>query len=191
MTTAAICESGMTFGPYPEGHCFYIEKSAAYRKIQGHGVKMAEFMLIHPSKVAPSTVWIVEAKSSVPGALDAEVEAIRAKLTNAFLLGMAMCLQRHPQADADLPALFRQLNHSETGFRFVWVIKGVPDFHLPVLQDALTKAMRPVVKTWALPPVAVAVLNETGAAEHGLIVSAPAPAAFLQSPHDLTFPRRP
>ena len=190
MTTAAICESGMTFGPYPEGHCFHIEQSTTYHEIQD-GVKMAEFMLIHPSKAAQPTVWIVEAKSSVPRALDTEVEAIRAKLTNAFLLGMAMCLQRHPQADADLPALFRQLNHRETGFRFVWVIKGVPDDHLPVLQDALTKAMRPVVKTWALPSISVAVLNEAGAAEHGLIVSAPAPAAFLQSPHDLTFPRRP
>lgn len=173
MTIAAICESGMTFGPYPEGHCFHIEQSAAYRKIQD-GVKMAEFMLIHPSKVAPSTVWIVEAKRTVPRALDAEVEAIRAKLTNAFLLGMAMCLQRHPQAEADLPALFKQLNHRATGFRFVWVIKGVPDFHLPVLQDALATAMRPVVKTWALPPVSVAVLNEAGAAKHGLIVLAPA-----------------
>ena len=27
MTTQAIIESGMTFGPYPVGQCFYIEKS--------------------------------------------------------------------------------------------------------------------------------------------------------------------
>ena len=41
-----IDESGMIFGPYPEGHCFYIEKSETYRKIQD-GVKIAEFLLLH------------------------------------------------------------------------------------------------------------------------------------------------
>jgi len=34
MTTQPIVESGMTFGPYPEGQCFYVEKSAAYADIQ-------------------------------------------------------------------------------------------------------------------------------------------------------------
>ena len=27
MTIDTIHESGMVFGPFPEGHCFYIEKS--------------------------------------------------------------------------------------------------------------------------------------------------------------------
>ena len=34
MTTEPIVESGMTFGPFEEGHCFYIEKSELYRNLQ-------------------------------------------------------------------------------------------------------------------------------------------------------------
>jgi hypothetical protein len=34
MTSEAIIESGMTFGPYPAGHCFYVEKSDCYSQIQ-------------------------------------------------------------------------------------------------------------------------------------------------------------
>ena len=44
MTMNQIVESGMTFGPYPQGHCFFIEKSATYKKIQNN-VKIAEFLL--------------------------------------------------------------------------------------------------------------------------------------------------
>ena len=39
-----IIESGMTFGPYADEHCFHIEESATYKKIQD-GVRMAEFLL--------------------------------------------------------------------------------------------------------------------------------------------------
>lgn len=63
MTSEPIIESEMKFGPYPEGHCFYIEKSETYRKIQ-EGVKIAEFLLLHSQD--ESIVWIVEAKQSSP-----------------------------------------------------------------------------------------------------------------------------
>jgi hypothetical protein len=43
MTTQPIVESGMTFGPYPDGRCFYIEKSNTYADIQ-QGVQMAEYL---------------------------------------------------------------------------------------------------------------------------------------------------
>ena len=29
-----IIESGMSFGPFIDGHCFYIEKSVTYKKIE-------------------------------------------------------------------------------------------------------------------------------------------------------------
>ena len=38
-------ESGMTFGPFPDGSCFPIEQSASYKAIES-GVKMAEFLLL-------------------------------------------------------------------------------------------------------------------------------------------------
>jgi hypothetical protein len=63
MTTQPIIESGMTFGLYPEGHCFHIEKSQTYQDIQ-EGVKIAELLLLHPPN-SPK-VWIIEAKSSSP-----------------------------------------------------------------------------------------------------------------------------
>jgi len=60
-----LIESDMTFGPFPAGHCFSIEKSTTYRKI-GNGVKIAEFLLLKISEGKPPVIWIVEAKSSAP-----------------------------------------------------------------------------------------------------------------------------
>ena len=87
MTTEPIIESGMTFGPYPEGHCFYIEKSETYQKIK-EGVKIAEFLLLHSQD--DSIVWIVEAKQSSPRPetqpnFDDFLLEIQEKLTNALL----------------------------------------------------------------------------------------------------------
>ena len=174
MTTQSIDESGMRFGPYPEGQCFFIEQSACYQQIR-EGVAMAEFMLLRQQKNGP-VIWIVEAKSSSPKAqtqpnFAAFIEGIRIKLTNAFLLGMAAHLTRHPLAAQELPAPFKSLNLSTTGFRFVLVINGHKQDWLVPLQDALSQAMKPVVKTWALPPLSVVVLNHELAYKHGLIAN--------------------
>ena len=171
MTTQAIIESGMTFGPYPVGQCFYIEKSQCYQHLQ-EGVQIAEFLLLRQQKGQAPVVWVVEAKSSCPRDLSAYMDDIRTKLTNAFLLGLAVCLKRHIPAQNELPESFQALDIQRTGFRFVLVIKGVPEFHLEVLQSALALALKPVVKTWALPPTCVVVLNEALAQQHGLILSA-------------------
>jgi len=127
MTTEAIIESGMTFGPYPAGQCFYIEKSACYDKVQ-EGVQMAEFLLLKQQQQGP-TVWVVEAKSSSPRPETqpnfAEfIDEIRTKLTNGFLLAVAARLQRHPAAENELPDAFKTLDLKARGFRFVLVING-------------------------------------------------------------------
>jgi len=171
MTTEAINESGMTFGPYPAGQCFYIEKSACYRQVQ-EGVQMAEFLLLRQQEKGP-TVWVVEAKSSCPRDFTAYMDEIRAKLTNAFMLGVAACMGRHPAANGELPQSFKDLNLATSSFRFVLVIKGVPAYHLAVLQEALVALLRSFIKTWALPPTSVVVLNEVGAQQNGLILPAP------------------
>ncbi len=168
MSTQAIIESGMAFGPYPAGQCFYIEQSACYRQVQ-EGVQMAEFLLLRQQAKGP-TVWVVEAKSSCPRDFAAYMDEIRAKLVNAFMLGVAACLGRHPVANAELPQGFKDLNLAASSFRFVLVIKGVPEYHLAVLQEALAALLRPVIKTWALPPTSVIVLNECGAQHNGLIL---------------------
>lgn len=170
MTTQAIIESGMTFGPYPEGQCFYIEKSACYEKVR-EGVQMAEFLLLKEQQQGP-TVWVVEAKSSCPREFTAYMDEIRVKLANAFLLGVAACIGRHPAANDELPQAFKDLDLTSASFRFVLVIKGVPECHLEVLQNALGVLLKPVIKTWSMLPTSVMVLNEINAQKHGLILSA-------------------
>lgn len=170
MTTEAIIESGMTFGPYPEGQCFYIEKSDCYQRLQ-EGVRMAEFLLLRHETNKKPVVWVVQAKSTVPRELDSYIDEIRVKLTNAFMLGLAVCFERHAGAGAELPESFKALDIKSASFRFVLVIKGVPEFHLGDLQSELALSLKPLVKTWALSPTSVVVLNEVLAQRHGLILS--------------------
>lgn len=171
MTIDPIIESGMTFGPYPKEHCFHIEKSATYQSIQPD-VKMAEFLLLHPDK--NSVVWIVEAKSSSPRRetqpnFDEFIEEIREKLTNALTLCVATCLKRHSTWH-ELSHLFQSLDLEKVTFRLILVIKGHKVEWLVPLQDALTKSLKPIVKTCNLSLPAVVVLNDVLAQQQGLII---------------------
>lgn len=170
MTTEPIIESGMTFGPYPEGHCFYIEKSETYQKIN-EGVKIAEFLLLHSQD--DSIVWIVEAKQSSPRPetqpnFDEFLLEIQEKLTNALTLSVATCLKRHSTYE-ELPNSFQTLDLKKASFRLILVIKGHQEAWLPPLQDALKKALNPTIKTWNLSATSVVVLNDTMARLQGLI----------------------
>jgi hypothetical protein len=170
MTTEPISESGMTFGPYPEGHCFYIEKSKTYQKIK-EGVKIAEFLLLHSQD--ESIVWIVEAKQSSPRPenqpnFDAFILEIQEKLTNALTLSVATCLKRHSTYE-ELPNSFQTLDLKKASFRLILVINGHPEEWLPPLQDALKKALKPTIKTWNLSATSVVVLNDKMARSQGLI----------------------
>jgi hypothetical protein len=117
---------------------------------------------------------VIEAKSSAPqpappARFDEFIGEIRNKLVNALSLGIAACLARHPAAQAELPDRFRALDLGTSGFRLVLVINGFQKAWLPPLQDALSKALASTRKLWALGPNAVAVLNDVGAREHGLL----------------------
>ncbi|MDD2942057.1 MAG: hypothetical protein PHC51_03730 [bacterium] len=175
MTTQPIIESDMTFGPYPDGYCFRVEKSNCYAAIKDH-VQMAEFLLLQVSN-GKSVIWIVEAKSSTPHPktqpnFDDFIAEIREKLVNAFSLGWAAILRRHPQAASELPDEFKKLDLSQADAKFVLVINGHKDAWLPPLHDALLKALRSTIKTWGLSPVSVAVINDSLATTYGLIDSA-------------------
>lgn len=176
MTTQAIIESEMTFGPYPHGQCFYIEKSACYAKVH-EGVQMAEFLLLR-QQTQNLTVWVVEAKSSSPKPQTqpnfAEfIDEIRNKLTNGFLLVVAARLRRHPATAHELPDSFKTFDLGTLGFRFVLVINGHPQAWLAPLQSALSLALKPILKTWALPATSVVVLNHELAQQYGLILPVP------------------
>jgi hypothetical protein len=169
-------ESGMTFGPYADTHCFRVETSATFKAI-GDGVHIAEFLLIRVKPTSPPSVWVAEAKSSSPRPeteLDFNkfIGEIRDKLTNALSLCIAAMLNRHPNTAAEVPDGFRHLDLATAGFRLVLIINGHPKAWLPPLQDAMRRALLATAKTWALGPNAVVVINHEEAKHSGLI-SAP------------------
>lgn len=174
MTTQAIVESEMTFGPYPDGQCFHIERSNTYADIQ-QGVKMAEFLLLRAENGKSPVLWVVEAKGSTPRPetqpkFDKFIAEIREKMVNAFSLGWASRLERHQEAKAELPDPFKNLDLTRAKVKFVLVIKDHKESWLPPIQDALKKALHPTVKTWCFTPPSVAVINEEGAKKYGLIL---------------------
>lgn len=169
MTTELILESEMEFGPYPEGHCFYIEKSAVYRNIKNNGVKISEFLLLR-SNTKP-IIWIVEAKSSSPQRgteeFNAFIQAICEKFINALTLYLATYLKRH--ACSELPDPFQAIDLGKAEFTFILVMKKHPEEALAPLKDVLNFALKPTAKTWNLPPIYVLVFNEAMARARGLI----------------------
>ena len=170
----SITESGMTFGPFPVDHLFYVEKSEIYQKLQD-GVKIAEFALLRMDSGQPRSLWIVEAKSSAPQPatipnFDEFLREICEKLMNTHTLTLALCLGRHAKFSGELPLPFKELDLASADFKFVLVI-GDPFLAdwLPPLQDALLQKLRPTWRTWDFKPPAVVVLNRQLAQHHGLI----------------------
>jgi len=170
----AIIESGMKFGPYDAGLCFHIEKSKLYGQL-GRGVQIAEFAVLRTS-MDTSAVWLVEAKSSSPRPgnpkdFDEFIKEIVEKMRNTLLILLAALLERHPDT-TELSGQFKALDLKVTAFKFVLVINGHQDEWLPPLQDALNKALAPLIKTLVLTPLAVAVINEKIAVKLKLITDA-------------------
>ena len=177
-----ITESGMTFGPLAETHCFQIENSLLHDSAQP-GVQIAEFLLIRNGQgKLPPQVWIVEAKSStpnpgspLPGAADTFsdfIAEIRDKMLNALTLGVTACIGRHANSRQVLPQAFSGLPLDRTVFRLVLVINGHKAEWLPPLQDALVEALRVTARTWDLGAGSIVVMNDSLARQRGLIYSA-------------------
>ena len=167
-----IEESGLTFGPYADEHCFHIEKSATYRRIQDC-VHMAKFLLLQPRVDRSARILVDEAKSSTPRTADPVrfkqfIAEVGQKLLNGVTLGIASRLQRHQTANVELSPDFKTLDLATVEFRLILIINGHKAEWLPDLQDALNKELHSTARTWG--KLAVAVLNEEGARKHHLIV---------------------
>ncbi len=182
MTTEPIVESGLTFGPFPEGYCFYIEKSDVYQQINKQvqrinqenkeGVKIAEFLLLRDNEDFP-TIWIVEAKSSAPHPkskdnLDKYIKDICDKCLNSLILTSS--LKRNPNANDKLSENFKQIDIASVQFVFTLVINGFKEEWITDLQDALRIALKPTIIKWALLSKNILVLNEDGARHKKLIL---------------------
>ena len=172
-----ITESGMEFGPFAPDECFHIEASRVDKAMQG-GVKMAELLWLRTNNSISNNnpeIWIIEAKSSAPhpdnssGKFEEFIDKIKKKLINALSLGLASVLERHPQAEQELPCAFKTINLSRVQVKFVVVLKDHPDKALLPITRRLKKALLPTIKTWAFDPLSVITLNEALAREHGLI----------------------
>ncbi|WP_225886978.1 hypothetical protein [Nodosilinea nodulosa] len=166
-----IFESGMSFGPYPPGHCFYIEKSRTYLAIQ-NGIKIAEFLIL-AVRDKPK-IWIIEAKSSSPRpetspGFDKFLQEIADKLSNSLNLYVAVYLKRHSSTCNELPSPFQALDLDQVEFRLILVIKNHQMDWLPPLQDELRKKLKVTVKIWDLVPTSVLVLNEDLARESQIL----------------------
>ncbi|MGB3138094.1 MAG: hypothetical protein WBB18_14910 [Nodosilinea sp.] len=172
MTTEPILESGISFGPYPTGQFFYIEKSKTYLAIQD-GVKIAEFLIFALNNSGPR-IWIIEAKSSSPRPetvpnFDEFLQEIADKLSNSLNLYIAIYLKRHPSTCGELPSCFQVIDLDQIEFRLILIIKNHQLSWLPPLQDELRKKLKVTVKVWDLVPTSVLVLNEDLARESQIL----------------------
>ena len=182
MTTEAIVESGLTFGPFPEGHCFYIEKSDIYEQINKQvqrvnqknkeGVKIAEFLLLR-NDTDSHTIWIIEAKSSAPQPkskddFDKYIKDICDKFVNSLILTSS--LKRNPDVNDKLSDNFKQIDIASAQFVLTLVINGFKTDWIPPLQHALKNALRSTVIKWSLSSKNILVLNEEGARKEKLIL---------------------
>lgn len=165
-----IVESGMTFGPFLEEHCFYIEKSTAYNKLQ-NGMQMAEFILIQPDK---NMLLVVEAKSSSPNPTNTEssqqfrdfIQEITDKLSNALTFWLALYLERHAEHKGEMSSYFKDIAFNSVEIVLLLIIKGHKKEWLVPLKDALQKNLNSTCKIWSLK---VVVLNERLAQRYNLI----------------------
>lgn len=162
-----IKESGMIFGPFSEEHCFHIEKTNIYLKLQT-GLQMAEFILMQPDK---ESLLVVEAKSSSPRPtnkidFDEYIAEIAEKLMNGFTLGLAVCLGRPGRDGDEISQCFKEIAHNSVRVKLVLVINGHKDEWLTPINDALKNKLRCISKIW---PLDIITINEIMARKYHLI----------------------
>jgi hypothetical protein len=173
MTNETIIESGMEFIVEPKDHFFHIEQSHTYKSIQPHGVKIAEFIILHFDKKKNPAIWIVEAKSSAPNPdntedFDQYLKNLSEKFTNTLILFLAIYVKRH-HSWAELPESFHKVSLESTNFRFILIINEYPDDWTEQVKRLVeqSKYMKSLVKTWKLSEVVV--MNDQMARDQKLI----------------------
>jgi hypothetical protein len=74
--------SEMTFGPFPDEHCFGIENSDSH-KAAGEGVKIIEFYKLNFREGKPPQIWLIEAKKTAPRSSPQEVQKFVVEMKKA------------------------------------------------------------------------------------------------------------
>jgi hypothetical protein len=99
--------------------------------------------------------------------LDISIDDIRAKIYNGLSLFFSTRAGRQPKHESTWPAAFMSADIGQ--LQVLLIIKTAEERWQPDLRDALSKAMRPAIGTWALGPDSIVVLNEDGARQSGFV----------------------
>jgi len=159
-------ESGITFGPYKKDDCYLIEESEEVSKLSG--IKIAEFVLIKNN-----SLWIIEAKSSIPKSANEKIYnnffiEIHDKLLNSLTITFNAILGRNESIKRELPRNMKNIEVENLDIYFRLVIPEVPKRHLPPMTDKMRNIMRMVMKTWGIKDFQVQVLNKDLLIKQGL-----------------------
>lgn len=170
MNVATIVESGMTFGPFPEGQLFRIETCAACESLTARP-RIAEFLLLREPAPGKRTMWIVEAKTSAPVDPDAcgFTEEITHKMFNSLFMFLGLRLGRFGRHAEELPPPFSEADLSSLGVVFILVVKNHQRDWADQLKSKLNHHFQQVRRAFKLSPDCFLVLNEDMARTHGLV----------------------
>ncbi|MFM5621454.1 hypothetical protein ACET62_15765 [Aeromonas veronii] len=169
-----IVESGMNFSPCIENLRFDIEKTAllkaANNKLSKHGkgVKTVEFFFIKEKKDTALQIWAVEAKTAICKDTDGFCSAVSEKFTDCIHLFISAMINRHPEYSKDIPDAFRKLTLSEE-FKLILIVRNGDKKDMPIVKDALNKALRKQAVLFGLGAMPVSVLNEEQARSYNII----------------------
>jgi hypothetical protein len=162
----SIDESGVTFGPFAQTDVFEFEKVLKEIKF-GDNVCKAEFIVRQASDNV--SIFVVEAKSSIPRESDNFFEDIRQKMIHTLTVWFASVCGRHESVKALLPENLGQFENLTLPIKLCLVIPQVPDDQLVPLSAKFRKVLISEQKIWAIGYSDINVLNESKAIKYGLI----------------------
>ncbi len=170
MNDVTILESDMTFGPYEKENVFYIEKCNQYIKLQPHGIKTCEFILLRKNKII-----IVEAKKSCPNYSNSDktdftkyVDDIVIKFRDTLSLITNIILENYKQTGLS-PLILKSFRSRLMDKQIcpVLVVKTAQPKWLVDYPDVFRQALKHEMKIWKMKDFYV--VNESKAKEMQLI----------------------
>lgn len=126
------------------------------------------------AKAVSTLINLVHAHGSILSPMvssdyDIYISDICAKMNNGLSLFFSARAGRWPSHQNAWPEDFMRVDPGDLQVRILLIVKTAEARWLSGLQDALRKAMRPVIGTWALGADSIVVLNEEGARQKGFV----------------------
>lgn len=126
------------------------------------------------SKAVSTLISLVRAHGSIlspaiASDYDIYIRDICGKMNNGLSLFFSARAGRWSSHKNAWPEHFMRVDPGVLQVRILLIVKSAESRWLSDLQDALRKAMRPAIGTWALGPDSIVVLNEDGARQRGFV----------------------